>query len=109
MLMRCQSGGMSRYVRKDAAAEFSLHKPMDFEKHIGWLERFRDQFSRILAGLPGPTPRLVVFVDDIDRCSPDKALALLDAIKVFLDLPGCIFVLGLDLSVAQKALAMKYP
>jgi hypothetical protein len=51
----------------------------------------------------------VVFVDDLDRCSPEKALQLLDAIKVFVDVPGCIFLLGVDAAVLQRALASKYP
>jgi len=82
---------------------------MDFEQHVGFLEKFRDQFERIVMSLPGKARRVVVFVDDLDRCSPDKALQMLDAIKVFLDIPECIFVLGLDFNVVQQALMLKFP
>jgi hypothetical protein len=96
-------------VRKEGISDLSLFRPMDFEQHIGSLERFREQFIRLLNALPTDARRLVVFVDDIDRCPPDQALQLLDSIKVFLDIPGCIFLLALDLSVLQKALGTKYP
>jgi hypothetical protein len=94
---------------KDTSPDFSLYRSMDFEQHIGFLEKIREQFERIIAALPGQTGRIVVFVDDLDRCSPEKALQLLDAIKVFFDVPGCIFVIGLDYGVVQQALALKFP
>jgi hypothetical protein len=96
-------------ARRETRQDIALFRPMDFEQHAGSLEKFREQFARILEALPRDTPRLVVFVDDIDRCSPDKALQLLDTIKTFLDLPRCIFVLAVDPSVLQRALETKYP
>jgi hypothetical protein len=98
-----------RAAHTSLTPDFSLYRSLDFESHIGFLDRFRDQFSRIVAALPNKNSRVVVFVDDLDRCSSDKALHLLDAIKVFLDVPECFFVLGLDLAVIQSALATKYP
>ncbi|BFV56217.1 hypothetical protein KCMC57_up13210 [Kitasatospora sp. CMC57] len=41
---------------------------------------------------------LVVFVDDLDRCSDETILAVCEAIKVYLDVPGLAFVLGCDQS-----------
>jgi hypothetical protein len=96
-------------IQREVKPDFNLYRSVDFDKHIGFLERFRDQFTRIVASLPERNRRVVIFVDDLDRCGPDKALELLDAIKIFLDVPGCIFVLGIDLSIIQQALAKKYP
>ncbi|MFJ9690841.1 P-loop NTPase fold protein [Kitasatospora sp. NPDC101183] len=45
-----------------------------------------------------PRRLLVVFVDDLDRCSDETVHAVLDAVKVYLDLPGLVFVLGFDQS-----------
>lgn len=89
--------------------DMSLTRSMDFEQHIGFLDRFREQFSRLVKSLPASTQRVVVFIDDLDRCEPEKALQLLDSVKVFLDVPGCIFVLGLDVQVIKRALELKYP
>jgi hypothetical protein len=52
--------------------------------------------------------RIVVFVDDLDRCLPDGALAVLESMKLFFDLPGFIFVVGLDEQVIHQAVRAKF-
>ncbi|HEX7335491.1 MAG TPA: P-loop NTPase fold protein [Pyrinomonadaceae bacterium] len=52
--------------------------------------------------------RLVIFVDDLDRCLPEKAIEVLEAIKLFLDVKGCVFILGLDQEVITRGLQVKY-
>ena len=56
----------------------------------------------------GGVTRVVVFVDDLDRCLPGNALDLLESIKLFFDLPGFIFVVGLDEDVVQRAIRAKF-
>lgn len=51
--------------------------------------------------------RIVVFVDDLDRCLPANALEVLESMKLFFDLPGFVFVVGLDEIAVDRALAMK--
>ena len=51
---------------------------------------------------------MAVFIEDLDRCSPEQAIQVLDAIKMFVDIPGCVYILGLDVDVVQKAVASKY-
>ena len=51
---------------------------------------------------------LVVFIDDLDRCLPAKAVQVLEAVKLFLDKPGCVFVLGAHTDVVQQAVAGFY-
>jgi formylglycine-generating enzyme required for sulfatase activity len=51
---------------------------------------------------------LVVFVDDLDRCLPEKTVQVLEAIKLFLDKHGCVFVLGADTRIVQEAVASHY-
>ncbi|MFI7097778.1 P-loop NTPase fold protein [Streptomyces sp. NPDC050161] len=48
----------------------------------------------------GHQPRrlLVVFIDDLDRCSEETVLAVCEAVKVYLDVPGLAFVVGCDRS-----------
>jgi len=52
--------------------------------------------------------RLVVFVDDLDRCLPDKAVEVLEAVKLFLDVPGFAFVLGIDREVIEEGIRVRY-
>jgi hypothetical protein len=56
----------------------------------------------------GGVTRVVVFVDDLDRCLPGNALDLLESMKLFFDLPGFVFVVGLDEDVVQRAVRAKF-
>lgn len=51
--------------------------------------------------------KLVVFIDDLDRCNGEMATKLLDSLKVYLDLNNCVFVLGLNQQAVQDAIAGK--
>ena len=48
--------------------------------------------------------RLVVFIDELDRCSPTDVVATLIDLKTFLDVDGCIFVVAADREVLERAL-----
>lgn len=52
--------------------------------------------------------RIVILIDDLDRCFPDKAIELLESIKLVLAQPGFIFALGVSPKVLEGYLAYKY-
>jgi hypothetical protein len=52
----------------------------------------------------GPGRLLVVFVDDLDRCPPVNVLQVFEAIKLYLDAPGLVFVIGYDRDVVSDAI-----
>ncbi|NLU73758.1 response regulator [Streptomyces sp. HNM0575] len=54
--------------------------------------------DRVESGDFSPRELLVVFVDDLDRCSEETVLAVCEAVKVYLDVPGVAFVIGCDRS-----------
>jgi hypothetical protein len=56
----------------------------------------------------GTDRRIVVFVDDLDRCLPNNAPEVLESMKLFFDLEGFVFVVGLDQSVIERAIELKY-
>lgn len=53
--------------------------------------------------------RIVVFVDDLDRCLPESALQVLESMKLFFDFDGFVFVVGLDQRVIERAVELKFP
>ena len=53
--------------------------------------------------------RLVFFIDDLDRCLDDQSLKLLEALKLYLNLEGCVFFLGLNREAMEAALRRHYP
>lgn len=47
---------------------------------------------------------LVVFVDDLDRCTPETVGRVFEAIKLYLDAEGLVFVIGFDPDVVTASL-----
>ena len=56
---------------------------------------FRKDFGALMAGELG-FMKVVVLVDDLDRCLPAATVATLEAIKLFLSVPKMAFVLAAD-------------
>ena len=77
------------------------------QSQLSSIEQFQREFSNLVQDhFKGK--RLVIFVDDLDRCLPEKAIEVLEAIKLFLDVEGCVFVLGIDQEVITTGLKAKY-
>ncbi len=52
--------------------------------------------------------RVVVFIDDLDRCSPIKALEVLEAINLFVGIEGFVFVIGMSHQTATTLITEAY-
>ncbi|MDR0990471.1 MAG: KAP family NTPase [Propionibacteriaceae bacterium] len=65
--------------------------------------KFSDEIKEIVTTLP-----LVFFLDNLDRCDPDVMTDLLEKIKLFLDVEGCVIVLAADEDVLRRALKQRY-
>lgn len=55
-----------------------------------------------------PTQKLVIVIDELDRCRPDYALSLLEIIKHFFAVDGVHFVLGVNLKELQNSVRARY-
>ena len=90
-----------------------LSRDARVSRAVTWREQLvaLDDFRRQLENLSKEVlnrGRLVVFIDDLDRCLPDKAVEVLEAVKLFLDVPGFVFVLGVDRSVIEQGIRVRY-
>ncbi|MFA7485615.1 MAG: P-loop NTPase fold protein, partial [Phycisphaerae bacterium] len=54
------------------------------------------------------TPKIAVFIDDLDRCNPPEAIKLLESIKLVLCQKGFIFTLALDRRILQGFLKYRF-
>lgn len=68
---------------------------------------FRKDFEELLKESKIET--MVVFIDDLDRCFPDTIIETLEAIKLFLFVPGTAFVLGADERLIEYAVRRRFP
>jgi predicted KAP-like P-loop ATPase len=67
---------------------------------------FRQRFSELLEA--GDIRTLVVLIDDLDRCSPERIVENLEAIKLFLNVERTAFVVGADPRIVRHAIATHY-
>jgi energy-coupling factor transporter ATP-binding protein EcfA2 len=71
------------------------------------IEQFLGVFTKLATSVRG-SRRIIVLIDDLDRCLPESALEVFEAIKLFLDAPGCGFVVAIDREVIRSGLAVRY-
>lgn len=69
------------------------------------VQRIEDEMKNILKKYP--STKVVIFIDDLDRCSPRTTVDIFESIKVFLGIEGFVYVLGLNhrtiIKLIQKA------
>src|SRR6266567_2571786 len=64
---------------------------------------FRDQFGTLMTQVVGIT-KVVVLVDDLDRCLPPTIMGTLEAIKLFLSVQKMAFVIAADEDLIRAAI-----
>lgn len=64
------------------------------------IQAFRKAYSELLSDFDKP---LIVYVDNLDRCSPFNAISTLEAIRLFLFLPNTAFVIAADEDMIRLA------
>lgn len=69
---------------------------------------FRRDFENMLNDASS-IDNLVVIVDDLDRCAPDRIIDTLEAIKLFLSVKKTTFVIAVDQKIIEYAVNEKYP
>ena len=70
------------------------------------LRTFRQRFGKMLSD--GGISTLVVLVDDLDRCTPERIIENLEAIKLFLSVEQTAFVVGADRRIVEHAIRSRY-
>lgn len=58
------------------------------------IKEFRKQFDDLLEETK--IDKLIIFIDELDRCSPDTILSTLEAIRLFLFTGNTVFIIGAD-------------
>jgi hypothetical protein len=98
------SGGVDGAFLEDILAEYkeAAHPENAF------LNEFEESFKTWITSTLGDNERLVIFIDDLDRCLPEIALQVLEALKLYLNIPKLIFVVGVDKVVVEKLVVDHY-
>jgi predicted KAP-like P-loop ATPase len=70
------------------------------------VRKFREEFETMLAKTGISV--LVVLIDDLDRCLPERLIETLEAIKLFVSVPRTAFVIGADPRIVRHAISTRY-
>jgi hypothetical protein len=66
-----------------------------------------EQFEAMFKEIVGQETRTVIFIDELDRCSPSDVVTTLETIRTFLDVKKCVFIVAADQQVLEQALSVK--
>ncbi|MGV8837903.1 KAP family P-loop NTPase fold protein, partial [Cellvibrio sp.] len=81
----------------------------DYAKHLGDIPVMRDNIKIMcnirLGGWCGKPKRMLFVVDDLDRCSPESIVKVLEAVRLVLELKNVVVVVAIDQHIALAALS----
>ncbi|MCZ2471212.1 NTPase [Aquirufa ecclesiirivi] len=91
---------------KDTLKAFLKENEVEVKSGINSVAEFRNDFADLLDATK--FQRLIVIIDDLDRCSPERIIENLEAIKLFLNVPKTAFIIGADPRIVKYAIEHKY-
>lgn len=74
---------------------------------VNTIRKFRKEFSTSLED--DGIENVVIMIDDLDRCSPERIIEILEVIKLFLAVERTTFIIAADENVIKYAIRGKYP
>ncbi len=89
----------------------------DYRSQLGVIAMIRRDFEQLAAlmdlepeGHPDPPPieRIVLYIDDLDRCAPDRVVEVLQAINLLLGLRLFVAVVAVDARWLQSSLELHF-
>ncbi|MDH3765257.1 MAG: KAP family NTPase [Nitrosopumilus sp.] len=70
-------------------------------------KNFSDQLETILQ-TKIKDQKLIIIIDDLDRCDVENSLQILAIMKLFFDIPNCICIAAVDFNILENAWLRKY-
>ena len=93
-------------VRSKSFISQQLENELKHKKHIKALEEALQKI--IQKDAKKSKGKLVVFIDDLDRCNPQYAIKFLEYLKHIFNIPNCIFVLAIDELQLKSSIEVVY-
>ncbi len=90
-------------AKKEVADKFG------FNSFYYYSEEFKKKFREIEKLLANTDEKIIIIIDDLDRCNPDKVIDLLSAIKHFFTFgEKAIYLFALDKNAVNKMIKQRY-
>lgn len=98
---------LAEKLKGDDAEEFLMNIiKKNEDKEVTIVREFREDFNEMIE--KSGINKLVVIIDDLDRCTPDRLIENLEAIKLFLNVEKTAFVIGADPRIVRFAIEHRY-
>jgi hypothetical protein len=93
----------------------------DYQRHLGLVHTIRTDLERLQDILKevhprekdfaeqAPVERIVLYIDDLDRCPPARVVEVLEAVHLLLAFKLFVVVVGVDVRWVTQALHERYP
>ena len=101
-------GGLASIAVGYASGGTVNMKEMFSTDFMDQFENLKRDFQNLVNRKAGANGRVVIFIDDLDRLQPGRAVELLEVLKIFLDCEKCVFVLAIDYNVVSRGVKEKY-
>jgi hypothetical protein len=79
-----------------------------YQERIQFINEFEKEFQAIIDLYVPKDGKFVVFIDDLDRCLPERSIDILETIKLFLDVNKCIFFVAVDIEAIEMGITARY-
>jgi Cdc6-like AAA superfamily ATPase len=86
----------------------TLFQERNYGKQIGYMAEIRSDLEFLATRLKKDNARILVIIDDLDRCEPQKAVEVLQAVKLLLNFDSFIVSLGIDARIITRAVEEHY-
>lgn len=84
----------------------ALKSSFKFGKKVESISEFEKKFESFIDSCN--IQRLVIFIDDLDRCKMGATIDILETIKLLLNSKKCVYVLGLDYERVCDAVSQRF-
>ena len=84
------------------------YKECDYGKRIQFMDEIKEDMEELEKKLKAKNSRLLIIVDDLDRCEPKKVMEVLQALKLMLDFESFVFCIGIDARIISREIETYY-
>ena len=107
-LSKIDSSDIIDKLKGDEAEGFlkSLVKDLPEEDPSMLVREFRENFKELIK--ESKISKLIIIIDDLDRCQPDRIIENLEAIKLFLNVENTAFIIGADPRIVRDAISHRF-
>ena len=111
-IVELEKHGLAHFLTERAKSD-------DYRKHLGVISTIRRDFEALTSELMRPptssdanprrVERIILYIDDLDRCPAEKVVEVLEAVHLLLAYPLFVVVVGVDPRWLAYSLTSIYP